>query len=143
MNPSTRRISELALIRSIPDLTLGELPPCRLKGLYVRLQKWVDKDLHQLPRVSDADLEAIELVMDRFGEDTGWFKQQKHVGTLLSFCAAMIENSEFKFHPRIMETINDIIDHLESGNDLHFQSFWGGEIAAEKWEKLFEEVVTA
>ena len=143
MNRSTRQISELALIRSIPDLTIGTLPPCRLKGLYIRLQKWVDKDLAMLPRVSSDDLEAIEKIMDRFGDDTGWFGKQKHVGTLLSFCAAIIENSEFKFHPRIMETINDIIDHLESGNDLHFQSFWGGEIAFEKWEKLFKEDVPA
>jgi len=141
MNPKARHISELALIRSIPDMTIGELPPCRLKGLYVRLQKWVDKDLHQLPRISNEDLEAIEKIMDQFGEDTGWFGKQKHVGTLLSFCATMIESSEFKFHPRIMETITDIIDHLEAGKDLYFQSFWGGGIAFEKWEKLFEEVV--
>jgi hypothetical protein len=139
MHSTTRLTTELALIRAVPDLTLGELKPSRTAGLVTNLQKAVDKDLRYLPRINDTQIADIESIIKSFLLDIGWLDQKRHTGTYLSFCAAMIENSEFKYFPRILESINDLIDHFEKGNDFHVQSCWAGSIAAEKWETIFKE----
>ncbi|NCC53852.1 MAG: hypothetical protein EOM20_21970 [Spartobacteria bacterium] len=131
-----KRMMELALVRAIPDLTIGELKPSRLKGLYERLQREVDQDLARLPRPSQSEIYRIADRVNEFGRATGWLGQQRHVSTLLSFCAEMIENSRFNHNPKILETINDIIAHLESGKDLPAATFWAGSLAAEKWREL-------
>ena len=135
-----RHLTELALIRAIPDLTMGDLKPCRKRALFIRLQKAVDRDLRKFPHVSQDELDQIWAKVEQFGKLTGWLNQTRHVGTLFSFCLAIMENSEFEFNPAIRETINDIIKHLEAGRDFPFQSCWSGDLAYSKWESLFEEV---
>lgn len=133
-----RHLSELALIRAIPDLTMGTLKPSRKKALFIQLQKAVDKDLRKFPRVSESDLNKIWEIVQEFGRQTGWLNETRHVGTLFSFCLEIMENSEFKFNPGIRETILKIIEHLEAGNDFKYQSCWAGSLAYEKWEGLFK-----
>ncbi len=135
-----RHLTELALIRAIPDLTLGSLKPARKKALFLRLQDAVDKDLRLFPRASKQDLDRVWESVEKFGKMTGWLNHTRHVGTLLSFCLGIIEKSSFKFNEKIPKTINYIISHLEAGNDFKFQSCWAGSMAAEKWEGLFVEV---
>lgn len=130
------RMMELALVRAVPDLVIGDMKPSRLKGLYGRLQREVDRDLARLPRPSQSEIRQIACRVNEFGKATGWLGQQRHVSTLLSFCAEMNENSRFDHNPRILETINDIIAHLESGKDLPAASCWAGSVAAEKWKEV-------
>ena len=133
-----KRTAELALIRSVPDLTLGTLPPSRLKGLFERLQKHVDKDLRRRPRITEDELAVLRVKLDEFSQATGWNRNPKHIGTLLSFCLEIIERSEFKFNQGITEVINQIIAHLEDGKDFHYPSCWGGEVAYNKWEDIWK-----
>lgn len=128
------RMTELALVRAIPDLTLGTLPPSRLKNLYARLQKEVDKDLAKISRPSQSEIYQIANRVNKFGKDTGWLGQERHVGTLLSFCAELIESSTFPHNPRILETINLIIEHLENAGDLKMVCCWAGSVAVDKWK---------
>ncbi len=130
------RMMELALVRAIPELTVGKLKHSRLNGLYTRLQKEVDKDLARLPRPTKSEIYRIADRVNGFGKDTGWLGQQRHVSTLLSFCAEMIESSRFPHNPRIIATINEIIAHLEQAGDLPAASCWAGSVAAEKWQKV-------
>ncbi len=134
-----KHLAELALIRAIPDLTIGELKPSRIKGLFLRLQKYVDKDLQRLPCPSQKDLDGIWDIVETFGHQTGWLQQKKHTGTLISFCLGIVETSGFDFNAGIVKTLNDLINHFENGNDLKVQSCWAGSLAAEKWEDLFNE----
>ena len=134
-----RFITELALIRAIPDLTIGDLKPSRLKGLFLKLQKNVDKDLAKTRGLTKDDLDAIWERVQEFGQATGWLEQKKHTGTLVSFCIEIIETSKFDFNPGILKTLNEIIEHFERGGDLKVQSCWAGAMAAEKWVGLFEK----
>jgi hypothetical protein len=104
-----KHLAELALIRAIPDLTIGELKPSRVKGLFLRLQKHVDKDLQRLPRPSEKDLDDIWNIVETFGQQTGWLQQKKHTGTLISFCLGIVETSDFDFCPGVIKTLNDLI----------------------------------
>ena len=134
-----RHLSELALIRAIPDLTIGTLKPSRKKALFLQLQKAVDKDLRKFPPQSEANLDKVWRIVQEFGKQTGWLNQTRHIGTLFSFCLEIIEKSNFKFNPTISEIINKIISHLETGKDFKYSSCWAGSLAYEKWEGLFKE----
>lgn len=81
-----RHLTELSLIRAIPDLSMGDLKPCRKRALFIRLQKAVDKDLRKFPHVSQEELDQIWSKVEEFGKLTGWLNQTRHVGTLFSFC---------------------------------------------------------
>ena len=137
MNQSTRHTAELALIRAVPELTLGKLKPCRTRGLFNNLQKAVDKDLAYLPKLNQEGVDELESLIKGFLTDIGWMGKQKHTGTHLSFCAGIIENSQFKFNRRITESITNLVCHLEKGNDFKYNSCVSGENAAEKWNELF------
>ena len=134
-----RFITELALIRAIPDLTIGTLKPSKTLGLFKRLQKNVDKDLRLLPVPTESDKDRIWERVQEFGQVTGWLGQKKHTGTLVSFCIEIIETSALRFNPGILKTLNEIIEHFERGKDLKVQSCWAGAMAAEKWKGLFEK----
>ena len=132
------RITELALVRAIPDQHMDKMRNSRLKGLYKKLLREVDRDISMLPRPSDADMRKIGRRIERFGMDTGWLGETRHTGTLLSFCADMVERSTFKHNPRILETINLIIEHFENVGDLKTACCWAGSIAADKWSGTLE-----
>jgi hypothetical protein len=133
------RLMELALVRAVPDQHIEHMRPCRLRGLYERLIKAVDRDLARMPRPTDADIIKIGRRIERFGMDTGWLNETRHTGTLMSFCADMIERSTFDHNPRILETINEIILHMENGGDLKTSCCWAGSVAADKWMDIKKE----
>ena len=54
-----RHLTELALIRSIPDLTIIEMIPSRKKSLFNRLQKEVDKDLRKFERATQKETDQM------------------------------------------------------------------------------------
>ncbi|GAG02716.1 unnamed protein product, partial [marine sediment metagenome] len=86
---------------------------------------------------TDEDLADIIDAITQWGEETGWLNDIKHSATLLSFCADMIESSPFQFSPKILQIVNDLIDHLEKGGELKALSCYGGSVAADKWRQLF------
>jgi len=133
------RLMELALVRAVPDQHIEHMRPCRLRGLYERLIKAVDRDLARMPRPTDADIIKIGRRIERFGMDTGWLDQERHTGTLMSFCCDMIERSTFNHNPRILETINEIIQHMEAKGDLKTACCWAGRVAADKWMDIKKE----
>ena len=136
--PSTLRLlAELTLIEAIPGFT-GEIAPQKTKGLLSDLIKYADRDARGLPQLSDTDAHKTIEIVRQFGENSGWLDQKKDMATMLSFAAAMIENSPNDFNPKIIKTISELILHFEDGKKLSQACLWGGELAAERWEKLFE-----
>jgi len=127
------RLMELALVRAVPDQHAPHMKPCRLRGLYERLIRDVDRDLAKLPRPTDAEIRKIGRRIERFGMDTGWLGQERHTGTILSFCAEMLETSPYPHNPGILKTVNEIILHMENIGDLKTACCWAGSVAAEKW----------
>jgi hypothetical protein len=139
MTHKHERLTELALIRAIPGMIKGNLKPSRTKNLYERLIKEVDKDLASLPRPTDSEIFEIGKRIEKFGQITGWLNNEKHIGTLLSFCADMLERSNYKHNPKILNILNELIEHLENAGDLKTVCCWAGGIAADKWKRLSYE----
>ncbi len=138
ISDTLRHTAELALIHAVPMLSDAH-DKSRLSGLQRTLQRLAAKELGKLRYITDTEMEKIIAHITEWGKATGWLDSKKHTGTLLSFIAGMIESSKFTYNPRIMETINDLIAHLEAGNNFKIQSCWSGSIAAEKWNGLFKE----
>lgn len=135
--PDQKHMTELALIRSIPDLIVGGLKRGRLKGLMTKLQKAVDVDLCKMPKPTSLDLKSIEAVLDTFGDISGWNKKGHHTGTLVCFCLSLIDRSDRKFNGRILQNLNEIADYYDRAGDLSRPSLWAGDLACKKWNALF------
>jgi len=136
MDDILRHTAELTLIYAVPLVT-GASENSRLSGLQRKLQKIVVDSLAKLPTLEREDELKVIDFMEAWGKDTGWLNSQKHLGTLVSFCVAMMEQSEFTYNPKIYTTLTEIIDHLIKGKQFYPLSINAGEIAALKWLKLF------
>ena len=138
--PTLRHTAELSLIYAVPILSQAH-EKSRLSGLQRTLQRIAAKELGKLPHLTDEDCKSIIKHITEWGNQTGWLNNKKAIGTLLSFIAELIEKSQFKYNPKILETVNELISHLESGNDFRIQSCWAGSLAAERWEAMFNDAI--
>lgn len=136
-----RQLAELAFIRSIADKELDEkkIKNGRLKGLLLKLQKNVDKELTKLSIwPGPIDIKAIEAKLDYLKYSIGPCDEEFSITAMISFCLGFIEESENKIDPVIIDTLNKIIDYFErdvsQGRDFCYRD---GQISAEKWEMLF------
>ena len=130
------RLMELALVLSVPDQNIDSMRPSRLRGKYMQLRDVIYKDLLKTVNPAPADIDKIWKKIDRFGRETGWLHETRHVGTIFSLCAEMLENSKHPHNPRILEIVNEVIEHLEAGGHLKTACCWAGGRAAEIWEGL-------
>ena len=132
-----RHTAELALIYAVPMLSNAN-EKSRLSGLQRTLQRIAWKELSKPPELTDDERDAIVEHITEWGKMTGWLDNKKHIGTMLSFIAGIIEGSQFKYNPRLLETINELIAHLEAGKDFKITSCWSGSLAADRWAEMFE-----
>lgn len=133
----TRKYAELALIMAIPTFVLEDLNPSRQKGLFERLESVATKETKKMHMIPPKQMEEIQGKIFQFGKDSGWWENERHVATMLSFAADMLERSPFRHNPKIIEIINELVCMFEFKKDLKPGSCWGGAVAAEKWERVF------
>jgi len=138
-SPNKRHFAELALLSAIYLINKDSLKNKDERSLYRDLDRTVKHNLGYLFNASKNDVQAAVDLVFEFGKQTGWLEQKKHPGTILSFCAAMIEQSPCTFSDSIMEALNKIVAYLEERNDLKPLCCWAGSLAAEQWEKLFND----
>ena len=137
LNSTLRHLAELTLIEAIPGFA-GDICPTTTKGLLMDLLKYADRDARDLPQLSDTDASKTIEIVRQFGVNSGWLDKKKVMATMLSFAAAMIENSPNPFNPRIIKIISDLILHFEDGKKLNQACLWAGNLAADRWSELFE-----
>lgn len=127
------------MIRAIPDLAIGQVRPGRLKGLYGRLTEAVDGDLFRLPRPTVLELLRIDKSVQEFAKTTGWQNKQRHIMTLVSFCLAMIEHSEFQYSQRITKNLSEIVEYFERERMQNINAsgpeIWPGKSGRKYWRR--------
>lgn len=131
-----KHTAELALIRAIPDMILGDCKQGRLRGLNHKIIKQVDSILRTLPRTGYLDMLNISEKIFEFAKETGWEKKEKHVVTFASFALEMIERSPFEYPDKITEYLNDLVDYFERAGRVNTAPMWAGGVAYEKWEQI-------
>lgn len=116
-----RKLAELSLIFGVPIFT-GANDNSRLTGLQKRLQKVVLPDLAPMEAYMDPENPEVHLVNHRLEtwlKRIGWWHRPQHVTDLISFCMDVIDHSPFTYNPRIMETLDAIAQHLDSGGEFY------------------------
>jgi len=133
-----RKKAELSILHSVPTLS-DAVENSRLAGLQRRLQKIVHPIIQGIKGVSAEDMaEVIQKIHD-WGIVTGWLQSKRHTSTVVSFCLRMIEESPVKHDPKILEILTALAAHLENSKEMRMLSCKAGDIAYEKWKKLFRE----
>lgn len=92
-----------------------------------------------MPRASRLDTLRIDDVLSSFNQVAKWEGKDRHICTLASFCADVIENSKSRHNPEILKTLNKIIDYYDRKGKLPAPSPWSGLVAAQKWAKIMED----
>jgi hypothetical protein len=138
LKSSTKKYAELALVMAIPTFVIDDLKPSRQKGLFQKLEKVAHKETKKLFRIPPDQMREIQGKIYQFGQDSGWWGDVKHVGTMLSFAADMLERSEHDHNPKLIEIINELVGMFEFKKDLKPASCWGGAVAADKWDAVFK-----
>lgn len=139
-----RHLAELAFIRSIADKELDEkkIKNGRLKGLFLKLQKTIDKEFIVLDLwPSPIDTKAIEIKIDKLRDIIGLREEEFSVVAMSSFCLGFIEHTANKINPFIVDALIDIIDYFErGGRSLNNKEidYRDGQSAADIWIGLFE-----
>jgi len=137
MNLLHKKIASLSLIRAIP-LTADNLPQGRIRGLLVRLAKQSQKELNALPEVSKHEYEMIIDRVADWGEMT-WGHKKVHAVSMISFALGMIEDSDFKYPARLIETLTDIVDYYDRAGKAPALCMVSGVVAADKWKIIMEK----
>lgn len=132
-----KNIAELAMVNAIPLTATNNIPRGRVRGLLDRLQKISMRQLYALPDVSKSEYEQIIDRVAKWGELT-WGKKEVHAVTMCSFALGMIENSEFKYPARLVDTLVDIVDFYDRKGKAMGICMLSGGLAADKWKMVME-----
>ena len=136
MTPTMRKMAELAMIRAIPDLIIGDVKPGRLKRVLTDLTAEVDLALERLPQPTCSDMIAVEGKINEFGRLSRWEGKERNVNTMALFCQSMIEESDFEFSAKIVELLVDLVDYFERVGKTPDASYLAGGLAAKKWRAV-------
>lgn len=137
-----RYAAELSVIDAV--YRLGKYKTnSKMSGMLKKLQKETTAQyIKAVSKLNNAEFRKAVSIVHQWIVDTGWDKEygkgkQKNLGTLISFSAKIIEDSPNKHNPKINKIIVDIVDYMNKGNKFYTASMPAGELAAEKWQKLF------
>ncbi len=133
------RYVELAYIRAIPEMLHGTLKQGRLLNLYHKLQEACDNEFRRLPELNDTELAQVKSMLLQFSSATGWEGKSKHISTLLSFCADMLERSEYDHNPKILNILTQIIEYYSRKKEFKPICCWAGAVASDKWKAVCEK----
>ena len=138
-----RNLAELAFIRSIADKELDEndIKNGRLKGLFLKLRKAVDKDIARTGLYpSKIDIKTIETKLDTLKYTIGPCDEEFTAIAMISFCFGFMENSDTEISEQVINTLNNIVDYFERAGRLDLTSHYqDGQAATDVWEGLFTE----
>lgn len=131
-----RKLAELSLIYGIPIITNAK-ENSKLAGLQRKLQKLVMPDLLCLPEVNDEDVEFIDNQIENWFKKIGWWKNPQHVSTLISFAMDVIEESSFRYNPRIIETLETIAEHLDNKKEFIRHTMDERDALLDSWSTVY------
>jgi len=136
-NKKLKKMAELGVVRSLPDLMKVKPKPGRLTNKLFQLRYLVDNEFRNFPiKFFENNRDTITKLLNEFGKLTKWHGKEQHIVTIASFCLAILENSESKYPKEMFTLLNDIVDYFERDGFIPEKVFWEGGDAFEKWNNL-------
>ena len=134
--PERQKLAELSLIYGIPIIMQAK-ENSRLAGLQRKLQKQVMPDLMTLPTMGDEQAVFIDDRIEAWLKKIGWWYNETHISTLVSFCMDIIEESPFKYNPQIMDTLIKIAEHLDNGKEFKHPKMEDRDALLDTWKTVY------
>lgn len=135
------KIAELALIKALPEMMLPAYQACAIAGKLESINKKIDKHLDRLPVVTDQDKIKIRERLIEFEKQTGWTRGNgKAPATLILFAMALLDDAEYQVPDGVLETLTNIILHMEDHPDKTKRPapacYWAADQAVAKWRRV-------
>lgn len=135
-----RKASELGILRSLPDFLLEPLKPGRLKRYFNEVGIIIDSELQKIyrqnPNFFIDNKQELADYLDNFGRIVTWKKEVTHVGSVVAFCLAFLEDSTSTYPDKLYGSLMTILDYFERADNIKYSDFWKGGVFHEKWEAL-------
>jgi len=133
-----RKLAELSLVFGVPIFTKAK-ENSRLAGLQRKLQKVVMPDLlfMQMHKVPDTEVHTVNRRIETWLKSIGWWDNPTHITEVVSFCMDVIEESPFTYHPKILETLRLLAEHLEKGKEFHHPTMEERDRLLDSWEAVY------
>jgi hypothetical protein len=135
-----RYVTELGILKTIPDFLVEPLKPGRLRNAFLEVEYLVDKELKAIYQI-DPDFfpdnkNAIAYYLEEFGQKAQWIGKETHVASVVSFCLAFLETSEYNYPDKLFESLNKIIDYFERAGNIQPEDLYNAENFENVWKSI-------
>lgn len=135
-----RYVTELGILKTIPDFLVEPLKPGRLRNAFMEVEYLVDKELKKIyqkdPNFFPDNKNAIAYYLEEFGQKAKWIGNETHVASVVSFCLAFLETSEYNYPDKLFESLNKIIDYYERAGYINTDDLINAEGFQNVWETI-------
>jgi hypothetical protein len=139
-NEQAKHIAELGILKTIPDFLAQPLHPGRLKKAFLEIEYLVGKELQKIyknnPNVYADNKEALSYYLDEFGKQAEWIGNETHVGSVVSFCLAFLETSNYSYPDKLFDSLNKIVDYYERDGYIDTDDLINAENFHNVWENV-------
>jgi len=146
MTDNSQYRAELALIFSLPIVTEA-YDNSRLAGLQRKLQRQIFPIMDNLgnsdtPAKVHREKAVATKLIHAWHKEVCWEGKEQLVTTIVSLLALMVEQSTCKYDPKILNTLNSILNHIEKGETLNSDLCDEGLRAAIIWNNIIKQEIS-
>ena len=137
------KISELGIIKSIPNFLSEPLKPGRLYGLFVEVSFIADTELKKVYK-NDANFfydnkEEISAYLEKFSKIMNPGAKEKkdiHAASVVCFCLGFLKDTKTIYPDKLVTCLENILDYFERVGDKDYDDFLEGKSFWEEWGRL-------
>ena len=132
-----QKLAELSLLYGIPIL-MNATENSRLAGLQRKVQKVAIAELRKLPKFGKEEIAFIDNNIETYFKRVGWWKNPTYIDTLISFCMDVLDESPYKYNPKIKSILNDIAVHLDSHGEFIKPTMEERDTLLDNWKLVYK-----
>jgi hypothetical protein len=139
-NSELKFVAELGILKTIPDFLEKPLKPGRLKRLFIEIDSLINIELRKIvkrnPTFYKDNKSALAYYLDQFGKEANWIGKESHVASVISFCLAFLEVSNYKYPDKLFELLNDVVDYFERVGNIEQDDLFNAENFINVWTNI-------
>lgn len=139
-NKQIKFVTELGILKTIPDFLVEPLKPGRLRKAFMEIDYLIGVELRKIyqkdPNFFPDNKSAIAYYLHEFGKKANWIDNETHVASVVSFCLAFLETSEYKYSEKLFENLNKIVDYYERAGFISYKDLTNAEDFENIWKNI-------
>jgi hypothetical protein len=139
-NKQIKFVVELGILKTIQDHLKEPLKPGRLRSAFFEVEHLVGIELTKIyqkdPNFFPDNKSAIAYYLHEFGKKANWIDNETHVASVVSFCLAFLETSEYKYPEKLFENLNKIVDYYERAGFISYKDLTNAEDFENIWKNI-------